>query len=134
MVWMLGFLTRKRRWRAASLLVVLYALSLAAPTTVLAIGKSGEPAQCQTERHHGTAATHDHQDGSNEHRSDTSGGDHDQTSKCCGLFLVSAVAPDVDFVTRQHPPVARLGLLSATDLSGQDTDRIDRPPRSLPSL
>jgi hypothetical protein len=134
MVWMLGFLTRKWRWRAASLLVVLYALSLAAPTTVLAIGKNGEPAQCQTERHHGIAATHDHQDGSNEHRSDTGSSDHDQTSKCCGLFLVSAVAPDVDFVSLQHPPVARLGFLPANDLSGQDSNRIDRPPRLLQSI
>jgi len=131
---MLDLLTRKWRWRAASLLVVLYALSLAGPTTVLAIGQNGEPAQCQTERHHGAVTTHDHQDGSNEHRSDTGGGDHNQTSKCCGLFLVSGIAPDVDFVSWQHPPVARLGLLSANDLSGQDSNRIDRPPRPLQSI
>lgn len=131
---MLHLLTRKWRVRSASFLVVLYAFCLAAPTTVLALGAAAGPAHCLTGDHHAATAAHDHQDETSRQAPGTGGSDHSQTSKCCGLFFASAIAPDVDFVSRRHPQVSRLGLSLADDLSGQDSDRIDRPPRSLQSI
>lgn len=130
---MFGWLTRKWRWRAAKLLVVLYALCLAAPTTVLAFSQTSVPAHCFTGDEHGIGTVHVHEYGSRHHHSGTDD-DHGQPDKCCGLFSVSAIAPAIDFIVGQHPPVLQRPSLFAQSLSGRGADRIDRPPRSLLSL
>jgi len=130
---MLGWLTSQWRWRVASLLVVLYALCLAAPTAVLAFNQASVPAHCFTDDQHGIGAIHVHEDGSS-HRQSGTGDDQGQPGKCCGLFSVSAIAPAIDFVAGQNPPVSHRPSLLAQSLSGRGTDRIDRPPRSPLSL
>jgi hypothetical protein len=131
---MLGWLTSQWRRRVASLLVVLYALCLAAPTAFLAFSDGSAPAHCLTDDHHGIGTNHVHQDGSSHHHSSTGDDDRGQPGKCCGLFCLSALAPADDFAARQHPPVAHPTSLFAASLSGRTSDRIDRPPRSLLSL
>lgn len=131
---MLGFSTRKWRYRAASLLVVLYALCLVAPTAVLAFDADSTPAHCLTEGAQTAGSSHVH---SGQNRSDTGGTgdmDHDQASKCCGLFSVSGTLTPFDAATIRLPLMSHIEPLFLADLSGQDSDRIDRPPRSLPSL
>jgi hypothetical protein len=130
---MLGLLARKWRWRAASILVVLYALCLAAPTAVLAFSDASGSAPCLSDDNHGLGTIHVHQDGSSHHQNNGDD-DHGQSGKCCGLFSVSAIAPALDFVATQHPSVSRLPVLLAKSLHGRASDRIDRPPRSNLSL
>jgi hypothetical protein len=129
---MLARLTRKWRWRAASLLVVAYALCLAAPTAVLALSGAPAAAHCLTDDHHGLAAGHVHEHGSPHHHDGK--GDDDPPGKCCGLFCLSALSPDTGFIV--SPPVHWAAVIVARPeaMSGRGTDRIDRPPRSLPSL
>ncbi len=57
-----------------------------------------------------------------------------QTGKCCGLFCVSAISPTVNEFAWRHPPAVHLAPLFVASLTGQDSDRIDRPPRFLLSL
>lgn len=131
---MLGWLTRKRRWRVASLLVALYALCLVTPTAVMAVGQGAIPAHCLTDDHHIAGAVHMHQDGSTHHHSGSKQDDGDHAGKCCGLFSVSAIAPDLDIVVAPREPAPQQPSLTANDLTGRGSDRIDRPPRSRPSL
>lgn len=131
---MFGRLTRKWRWRAAKLLVVLYALCLAAPTAVLAFSNAPEPAPCLTDNHHGLGTIHLHQDGSSHHHQDSGDDDHGQAGKCCGLFCLSAIAPDVGFIAGPQPLVAAIASRFAMAMTGRGSDRIDRPPRSNLSL
>jgi hypothetical protein len=132
---MAGWLSNKRRWRAAATLVALYALCLATPTAVLAFSQIAVPAHCLTDHHHGIGTAHVHQDGSSVHHSDPGeGDDRNHPTKCCGLFTVSAIAPALDFVLAQHPSISFLPALLTESLHGRNSDRIDRPPRSLLSL
>ena len=136
---MLSFLTRKRRNRAASLLAVLYALCLTMPTAVLASNADTAPAHCLTEPAAGAGSNHvhhgdlDNSQTSRDHR-DTGDANHDHASKCCGLFAVGGVMPTIDFVTVRLPLMSHVAPLLTADLSGQNSDRIERPPRTFPSL
>ena len=129
---MLARLTRKWRWRAASLLVVAYALCLAAPTAVLALSGAPAAAHCLTDDHHGLAASHVHEHGAPHHH-DGNGGD-DPPGKCCGLFCLNALSPDTLFIVSPPAHWAAVIVARPQAMSGRGTDRIDRPPRSLPSL
>lgn len=134
---MLGFLTRKRRCRAASLLVALYAFCLVTPTAVLAFSADTAPSHCLIEVSQAAESKHVHHCDSGQNHSDTGDTgnvDHDQASKCCGLFSVSGVVTPFDVVTVRLPLMPRIVPLFVASLSGQDSGRIDRPPRSLPSL
>ena len=129
---MFGWLTRKQRWRAASLLVALYALCLATPTAVVALGLNAIPAHCLTDdhdagvvhSHHGSA--HHHSGGTADH------GDHE--GKCCGLFGITAIAPEAATFSMPPAPATQQQALIAASLSGRGSERIDRPPRSHLSL
>ena len=131
---MLRWVTSKRHWRATALLAVLYALCLATPTAVMAIGQGAIPVHCLTDDHQGAGVMHVHQDGSAHHHSGGKGDDGDHASKCCGLFSVSAIAPDVAILLVPHQPATRRPALAADSRSGRGSDRIDRPPRSPLSL
>lgn len=130
---MFGWLTRKRRWRVASLLVALYALCLVTPTAVMAAGKGAIPAHCLTDDHHAAGAIHAHQDGSSHHHSGSKEDDGDHDGKCCGLFSVSAIAPELGIIVTPRGPAAQQPSLTVDDLTGRGSDRIDRPPR-IPSV
>ena len=131
---MLGFSPRKWRYRAASLLVVLYALCLVAPTAVLAFNADSTPAHCLTEDSQAAGSSHVHSGQNRSDTGDTGDVDHDQASKCCGLFSVSDVLAPFNAATMRLPLMSQIAPLFVAGLSGQDSDRIDRPPRSLPSL
>ncbi len=131
---MFVWLTRRWRWRTASLLVALYAFCLAAPTAVLAFSDGSVPAHCLTDDHQEIGSNHVHEDGSSHHHSGTGDDDHGQPAKCCGLFSVSGIAPTIDFAVGQQPLVSHLAPRYAKSLTGCGSDRIDRPPRFLLSL
>ena len=131
---MMSWLTSKWRWRAATLLVVLYAFCLATPTAVMAFGQGGIPAHCLTDDNQDAGPVHVHQDGSAHHHSDGKGDDGDHANKCCGLFSVSAIAPDLAILPAPNRPASRQPVLAADSRTGRGSDRIDRPPRSPQSL
>jgi len=131
---MFGWLTRKWRWRAARLLVVLYALYLVAPAAAFTFGHSSLPAHCLTGDLDGVGTIHLDQHRSKHHHSGGSD-DHDgQVGKCCGLFGLSAIAPAVDFIIAHQLPVSPSPSLIARILTGRGSDRIDRPPKSRLAL
>jgi hypothetical protein len=129
---MLAPLTRKWRWRAACLLVAAYSLCLIMPTAVLALSDTPGAAHCLTDDHHGIATFHVHQDGSSHHH-DSNGGD-EPPGKCCGLFCLSAVSPDVVLIGEPQVHAAAVIVSLTARMAGRRSDRIDRPPRSPLSL
>jgi hypothetical protein len=131
---MLGLIPRKWWRRGASLLVALYVVCLIAPTAVLAFSTTSGSAPCLADDHHGLGTTHVHQDGSSHHHPGNDDEDRSHHGKCCGLFCLSAITPDVGFVTGPHPIIAQGATLLVTAISGRGFDRIDRPPRSDLSL
>ncbi|HZQ14129.1 MAG TPA: hypothetical protein VFB31_15090 [Pseudolabrys sp.] len=131
---MLSWLSRKWRWRAASLLVALYAFCLATPTAVLAFSPGAIPAHCLTDDHQDVGVMHVHEDGSAHHHSGGKSDDGDYASKCCGLFSVSAIAPDLAILPALYRPASRQPALAADSRTGRGSERIDRPPRSPQSL
>ncbi len=96
-----GSLTRKRRWRAAALLAVLYALCLATPTAVmaasLAVSPAAIPALCLTDDHHEAGIRHVHDDGAAHHHSGGKADDGDHASKCCGCSASARSRPTSPF-------------------------------------
>lgn len=130
---MFSRLTRKQRWRVASLLVALYTLCLAAPTTVLALGQGPFPAHCLTGDHDSLVA-HVHDAGTIDHRSGGKADDGHHEGKCCGLFGVTAIASEVGAIVTPLTPASRQSSIAVANLTGRNSDRIDRPPRSPLSL
>jgi hypothetical protein len=131
---MFGWLTRRRRYRVASLLAVLYVLCLASPTTIMAFGLGSNPAHCLTDDHQDIGVVHVHQDGSTQHHSGGKDDDGDRTDDCCGLFGVSAIVPDVAILLVAQQPTSHRRSFAADSPTGRNSDRIDRPPRSRSSL
>lgn len=109
-----------------------------APTTVLAFSATATAAHCLTEATQTLGSSHVHHNQAGLDHPDTGDADHDHdhdhASKCCGLFAVNGVMPDLDLVAGRLPPESQIPPLFAANLAGQDTDRIDRPPRPLPAL
>lgn len=130
---MFRWLNRKWRLRVASLVVALYAFCLAAPAAVMAFEHSGIPAHCLT-ADHVSFAVHKPHDGASHHHQDgkSNNGDHD--GKCCGLFGVTAIAPEVNVIAAPLRSASTQPSLVITSLTGRTSDRIDRPPRSSLSL
>ncbi|MBI1203720.1 MAG: hypothetical protein GC182_14555 [Rhodopseudomonas sp.] len=100
----------------------------------LTFGAAATPAHCLTETTQTFGSGHVHHNKADRDHPDTGDIDHDHASKCCGLFAVNGVMPNLDLIVERRPPESQIPRLFAADLAGQDTDRIDRPPRSLPSL
>ena len=126
-------------------MVALYALCLLAPVTAFAFSDSSATAVylSQTDDHRsmsesGLGESHVHQDGTGHHKSSPDksnfGGD-DHPGNCCGLFCVTAIVPPAFGVTALHLMQASAVVLPvAESLFGRSSNRIDRPPRVLPSL
>ena len=155
---MLNWLARRARHRAATALVVLYALCVLAPAAALAFGDGTKAAHCLTDESHGRGVlhadgkshahgkshehskahaggkTHVHQDGTaHQHAGE---GDEQQgaAGQCCGLFCLSALAPSIDLSLAQHVLPTLAPALNANGLLDHGPYRLDRPPDSLPSL
>ena len=137
---MRSWLTIGMRHRAATALVVLYALCVLAPAGAFAFGDASKAAHCLTDDNHGLGASHTHNkahahdDGSAAPHSHD--GDEQQTTsgQCCGLFCLSALAPSTDLPLAQPELPVLVPSLNASDLLGHGPYRLDRPPDSLLSL
>lgn len=136
---MFVLLTSKWRERAAAVLVALYALCLVAPVSAFAFSDSFVPVPClsMTDHHHSMGGSHVHQDGIGHHKSsdDQSGpAGAVHSGKCCGLFCVTAIAPPVFGVAEVSlVQASTVALAAAESMLGRSSNRIDRPPRILPS-
>jgi len=131
---MLSLLTSKWRWRAASVLVAVYALCLLAPAAVMAISGGAAAAHCLTDDHHALAKIHVHHDRSSHSHSNPNADDHGQSGQCCGLFCLSAIAPAFEQVVAASFAAPDIAVVVTDSLFGRASDRIDRPPRSPLSL
>lgn len=131
--------SRGFRLKAASVLVVLYALCVFAPAAAFAFGDAAKTAHCLTDENHGLGTSHVHSqahghDGILHQHADD--GDEQQTTagKCCGLFCLSALAPSAEL------PLAPLNFptlvpsVSGSGILGNEPDRLYRPPDSFLSL
>ena len=130
---MRGIASKGWRRKAGALIVVLYALCLLAPVTAVAATDSSVPVHCLEEHDHaaGEAALH-HSDGTSQHA--PADHDHGQDDKCCGLFGVTALAPDFQVVSVRLTQSSTFTMPHAASLFGSRSERIDRPPRDLPSF
>lgn len=140
---MLIQLTRALKWRAAGLLVVLYALCVLAPAAAFAFGDSARAAHCLIDDHHGLAKValqHDHVSKVHAHPDagshDHADAQHDDanSSNCCGLVCLSALpAASTDLISDR---VSRKTLTSLLQegVTGLGADLLYRPPISLSSL
>jgi hypothetical protein len=123
-----------------ALVVALYALCVMLPTAAVAATHFPVSEHCLGEHHHGVGE-HQHADadpvirdnGGATHE-EPAGHDHGQSEKCCGLFGVTALAPDFQVVAVRLTQSSDLVLARVESLLGSRGDRIDRPPRDLLSL
>ena len=137
---MRDWLTKGMRHRAATALVVLYALCVLAPAAAFAFGDGTKAAHCLTDDNHGLVTSHTHgkphvHDDGNA-ASHSHDGDEQQTNsgQCCGLFCLSALAPSTDLPLAQPELPVLVPSLNANGLLGHGPHRLDRPPDSLLSL
>jgi len=136
---MVALFTKSWRRTLGALVVALYALCVMLPTAAVAASHSPVSEHCLGEHHHGLGehrhsaeeAAHDHGATAHDEPADH---DHGQSEKCCGLFGVTALAPDFQVVAVQLTQPSCLTVTRAASLFGSRGDRIDRPPRSLLSL
>jgi hypothetical protein len=124
--------SKQRQW-AARLLIGVYALCAITPATAVVLSGGATAAHCLSDDNSRLGTTHVHEDGSS-HQHSVPGNNHDQPRECCGLFSLSAIAASTDFVAAPHDQTSLLAIAIERTLSGRVSDRIDRPPRSLPSV
>ncbi|MEW6449105.1 MAG: hypothetical protein AB1490_00515 [Pseudomonadota bacterium] len=138
---MLSVLTRIVRMKAATVVAVLYAVTVLAPPAALAITGPNGLVHCFTEAKsdhdhgsHGTAShTHQHVDGTVHSHDDQNSAPQSADSKgpaaaCCGLFSVTAM---VSASIVEFPALAVVSTVvpfPPTPVEGQGPGRINRPP------
>jgi hypothetical protein len=137
---MVALFTKGWRKTLGALVVALYALCVVLPAAAVAASPSSVSEHCLGEHQHGVGehqhaaaepALHDH--GRVAHDEPASH-DHGQSEKCCGLFGVTALAPDFQVVAVRLTQSSDMTVARAESLLGSRVDRIDRPPRDLLSL
>ena len=136
---MVALFTNGWRRGLGALVVALYALCVMLPTAAVAASHSPVSEHCLGEHHHGLGehqhsaeqAAHDHGAASHDEPADH---DRGQSEKCCGLFGVTALAPDFQVVAVRLTQSSDLVVTRAENLLGSSDGRIDRPPRALLSL
>jgi hypothetical protein len=141
---------RRRRFAAALVLAVIYALCVLVPHAAVALGAD---AHCldetpvaahvhaaKAEPHAHAGAMHQHGDGtvhrhSNSSLADSSlpqhsdGNDKNHAATCCGLFCITAIALDVATALPPPPPPVTLAALGRDEAhAGRGPVRINRPP------
>ena len=140
---MLVGLTKVLRRRAASFLVVLYALCVVAPAAALALANPGASAHCLTEDHHVSAhvqshkqtAEHVHADGTPHQHSpaqDQEGGATGST--CCGLMCLPALPAAFVDVIEEPLPTSNLVLAIQSRLPSSGPKLLYRPPIAAVSI
>ena len=131
---MLGWLTKRLRRRAATLLVVLYAICLLAPSAAFALADGPRQAHCLTQADHGLAKAHAHHDGARHEHPQKSDDEQGQLKNCCGLFCLTALTPAIDLAIGQSPVGSSLVATLEDAVAHAAPDRLDRPPISLLSF
>src|SRR3989304_1692023 len=123
-------LCRNFRLRAASALVVLYALCLLAPAAAFAFGDGTKAAHCLTDDNHGLGNhsvgashapgnEHGHDDATAHKHSDDGDRQQTQSGDCCGLFCLSALAPSADLTFAQSDVLASVPSVTANSILGR---------------
>lgn len=127
----------RKDWRryVGFLLAAFYVLALATPVTAIALSADLSRSHCLNEIRSLVGHDHSGEHADHQHRSSPPA---DQTSdpnkNCCGLFGVSAIAPNFAVVTVSMVVATSIVFTPSEDLLGRGFDRIDRPPRPLLSL
>jgi hypothetical protein len=127
---MLTALTSGLRFRVAITLAAFAALCFVAPPAVLAFGHGSNTVNCLAHADrvdHGRIAARD-----TGHHGDHSAPVDDHQMTCCGLFCLSALAPVGGEAIA--PPAVYSAPFPAREASllSRVTERLDRPPISLP--
>jgi hypothetical protein len=131
---MLTLLNKPWRHRAASLLVVMYALCVVTPAAAFAFGNPATAAHCLNDDHHGLAQEHVHQDGISHEHSDAGNDGDGHPAKCCGLVCMSGIASTFEVKLGQIISASAVPSMVEEGILGRGAVRLDRPPKSLLSL
>ena len=131
---MLVWLTKRLRRRAATLLVVLYAICLLAPSAAFALADASRQAHCLTQADHGLAKAHVHHVGAKHEHPQKSDDEKDQLKNCCGLFCLTALTPAIDLAIGQSPVGSTVVATLEDAIARGAPGRLDRPPISLLSF
>ena len=108
-----------------------YLLALMAPA--VAVTLSVDPSHCLDEIQ--AVASHHHSaDHAYHHHSPPADPPQDQGQNCCGLFGVTAIAPNFAITAIPMVVANSITITRSESLFGRGFDRIDRPPRPLLSL
>lgn len=130
---MVALITNSWRRTVGALVVALYALCVMLPAAAVAASPSPTTEHCLGEHHHAAAETALHEGAGAAHH-EPADHDHGQDEKCCGLFGVTALAPDFQVVAVRLTQSSALTMPLVGSLFGSRGARIDRPPRNLLSL
>jgi hypothetical protein len=125
---------RKHWHRKAGLVVAaFYLLALVTPAVAVTISVDPSRGHCLDEIQ--AVASHHHSaDHADHHDSPPADPPRDQNQNCCGLFGVTAIAPNFAITAIPMVVANSITMTRSEDLFGRGFDRIDRPPRSLLSL
>jgi hypothetical protein len=124
----------RKHWHQKVGLVVAAFYLLALATPAAAVTLSVDPSHCLDEiqtvaSHHHSADHADHH-----HSSPPANPPRDQNQNCCGLFGVTAIAPNFAITAIPMVVANSITITRSENLFGRGFDRIDRPPRPLLSL
>ena len=126
----------RKHWhrKVGPVVAALYLLALAAPAVAVTVSVDPSRAHCLDEiqflaSHHHSADHADHH-----HHSPPADPPQDQGQNCCGLFGVTAIAPNFAITSVPMVVASSITITRSEYLFGRGFDRIDRPPRSLLSL
>jgi hypothetical protein len=125
---------RKHWHRKAGLVVAaFYLLALVTPAVAVTLSVDPSRGHCLDEIQ--AVASHHHSaDHAYHHDSPPADPPRDQNQNCCGLFGVTAIAPNFAITAIPMVVANSITITRSEDLVGRGFDRIDRPPRSLLSL
>lgn len=136
---MVALFTKGWRRTLGALVVALYALCVMLPTAAVAASHFPVSEHCLGEHqhaageHHHTAGDAVHEHGGMSH-DEPAGSGQGQAEKCCGLFGITALAPDFQVVAVRLAQASDIVVTRVESLLGSRGGRIDRPPRNLLSL
>lgn len=129
------------RLRGAVALALLYAFCLLMPTAAFALSDAANAAHCLTETHGMAAKLHKHDAGTHLHGDGTThkhataddtastpaADDTAPPGKCCGLFCIAAITPNIQVALDIPVPAMSYAAL-ADAFSGRNPERIIKPP------
>lgn len=125
----------RKHWHRKIGLVVaaFYLLALAAPAVAVTLSVGPSRAHCLDEIQF--LASHHHMvDHADHHHSPPADPPRDQNQNCCGLFGVTAIAPNFAIAAIPMVVANSITITRSENLFGRGFDRIDRPPRPPLSL